>query len=148
MKRKVIKKQCTVTERIKITNFYDIHGYAATCKQYPYICKSTLYNWLARRKNPNKTLHPDSRRPHKTKRNLVKLFYKPIVEYKLQHPNCACIQIQRHFQQKTNYFKISVSTIWRALQKYEQIEQLVRMLDDVKNKKLTGTFEIPVSRNC
>ena len=67
MKRKVIKKQCTVTDRIEITNFYDRHGYATTCKQYPYICKSTLYNWLARRKNPNKTLYPDSRRPHKTK---------------------------------------------------------------------------------
>ena len=132
-------KQCTVAMRREITNFYDEHGYTATCKRYTCICKTTLYNWLARRKAPNKTLQPDSRRPHKVQESKVALFYDPIVQYKKLHPKCACIQIQRYFIANREYKKISISTIWRALQKHKRFQNLVNVLEFVKIKKLTDS---------
>ncbi len=116
MAQTTIKKQCSVAERLEIVNYYDKYGAKQTLDTYPCICKSTLYNWLARRKIPNKTLAPDSRKPkHMRYNEAVKAFRDPVVQYKNIRPKASCAQIQRFLVTHNRYRKISISSIWRIL---------------------------------
>ena len=139
--KKRVYKTYPAMQKINTVRTYEEQGWKAAC-DLEYVPRSTIYRWVKLKKSGRKNWERGlSKRPknlHNQKIN--KELIAEIISLKQENPKMPYKQIVLRISKK-----LSEPTICRVWRRYKQIKRLVGALENVKNKKLTGTFEIPVS---
>lgn len=135
-----MNKNPDVERRLSAIKFYDRHGINATIDAFQ-ISKSSLYSWRSKyikSKYDEYSLIPISKKPHKTPRKIIHIYYKEeILRLRLAYGYIGKQKVQILMKQFCidNNLKIpSVSTVGRIIKNYNLVRKKVKEYHRYKYK--------------